>query len=335
MQKYNIFHYFCALDQFFKIFLLMTSKKLLKSGYLLLVIPILAFCCSSSTKSEKAQDIQERKATEQEIRVPPLPDSISFAGEQTPLLYFDVREALQRELTSLCFLHGTMTYILRLDNRYGPTIRKVLREEGLHEDFYFLCVTESMLQPLISPSNAEGYWQFLSATAKEYGLTVNSEVDERYHIEKSTRAAASYLKKAYSEFGSWTLAAAAYNTGIKNVQDRVKIQSLNNYYDMQFVMETARYVYRILAHKLVMTHPRAYGFVLEEADLFPEFEYEEVEVKGSINNWSDFAAEHGTNFKLLKMMNEWIRSNKLENPQKKTYVVKVPKQGFREGFKHR
>jgi hypothetical protein len=187
-----------------------------------------------------------------------------------------------------------------------------------------------MLQPLVSPANAEGYWQFLAATAREYGLTVNGEVDERYHIEKSTRAAATYLKKAYGEFGSWTLAAAAYNTGIKNVQDRVKIQSLNNYYDMQFVQETARYVYRILAHKLVMTDPRKYGFFMEEDDLFPKFEYDEVKVNGSVGNWSEFAAEHGTNFKLIKMMNEWIRSNKLDNPQKKTFVVKVPKKGFRE-----
>ena len=309
------------------------NNKFIKSGYFLLVLPILAFCCNSSPSFEQPKimhDLQDVKIFAQEIRVPPLPDSISFAGEVTPLAYFDVREALQRELTSLCFLHGTMTYILRLDNRYGPTIKKVLREEGLSEDFYYLCVTESMLQPLVSPANAAGYWQFLSATAKEYGLTVNNDVDERYHIEKSTRAAAAYLKKAYNEFGSWALAAAAYNTGIKNVQDRVKIQSLNNYYDMQFVPETARYVYRILAHKLVMNNPHQYGFFLEDADLFPEFEYDEVEVKESIANWSDFAAEHGTNFKILKMMNEWIRANKLDNPQKKSFVVKVPKKGFRE-----
>ena len=304
--------------------------KLLNVSALLLSISLLLFCSNRSVSPLEAQSVKEARSINQEIRVPSLPDTLSFAGEETPLFYFDVREALQRELTSLCFLHGTMTYLLRLDNRYASEIKKVLVEEGVHEDFYFLCVTESMLQPLVSPANAAGYWQFLAATAKEYGLTVNSEVDERYHIEKSTRAAASYLKKAYAEFGSWTLAAAAYNTGIKNVQDRVKIQSLLNYYDMQFVPETARYVYRILAHKLILTHPRNYGYFLEEEELFPPFEYDEVEVKDSIANWSDFAAKHSTNFKLLKMMNEWIRSNKLDNPQKKTYLVKVPKKGFRE-----
>ena len=308
----------------------MNKTKFIILGYLLLVIPLLAFCGSGTASHERPQNLRDGIAIEQEVRTPRIPDRVSFAGEELPLQYFDVREALQRELTTLCYLHGTMTYIMRLDNRYGPAIKKILREEGLHEDFYYLCVTESMLQPVVSPSNAAGYWQFLAATAREYGLMVNNEVDERYHIEKSTRAAAAYLKKAYTEFGSWTLAAAAYNTGIKNVQERVKIQGLNNYYDMQFVQETGRYVYRIVAHKLVMSDPRKYGFILEEADLFPEFEYDEVEVKSTIDNWSDFAAEHGTNFKLLKMMNEWIRANKLDNPQRRVYVVKVPKKGFRE-----
>jgi len=304
--------------------------------YIALIVPMLTLCGNDSSREndsspqEEIQSLIKEKAMEQVIRVPLLPEELSFAGEETPLAYFDVRESLERELTSLCYLHGTMTYIMRLDNRYGPTIKRVLREEGVPEDFYYLCVTESMLQPLVSPANAAGYWQFLAATAKEYGLIVANDVDERYHIEKSTRAAAAYLKRAYAEFGSWTLAAAAYNTGIKNVQDRVKIQSLNNYYDMQFVPETARYVYRILAHKLIMTEPQKYGFFLESDELFPEFEYNEVAVNVSIDNWSDFAAEHETNFKVLKMMNEWIRSNKLENPQKRTYMVKVPKRGFRE-----
>ena len=307
--------------------------KLLNAIVFIASIFLLLFCTSRSTSQSETQSVTDRgsRSIDQEIRAPSLPNTLSFAGEETPLSYFDVREALQRELTSLCFMHGTMTYILRLDNRYASVIKKVLEEEGLHEDFYYLCVTESMLQPLVSPANAAGYWQFLAATAKEYGLTVNNEVDERYHIEKSTRAAASYLKKAYAEFGSWTLAAAAYNTGIKNVQERIKVQSLSNYYDMQFVPETARYLFRILAHKLVMGEPHKYGYFLEDSDLFPPFEYDEVEVKGSISNWSEFAQKHGTNFKLLKMMNEWIRSNKLDNPQKKTYMVKVPQKGFREG----
>ena len=311
-----------------------------KIRYFLFSLPVLAaltlIFLSSGTGSsadiltEAEGYLRGDEAIKQDIRLPLLPDSISFAGEEAPLQYFDVREALHRELTSLCYLHGTMLYILRLDGRYGTTIKRVLREEGIPEDFYYLCVTESMLQPLVSPANAAGYWQFLAATAREYGLVVNNEIDERYHIEKSTRAAAAYLKKAYEEFGTWTLAAASYNTGIKNVKDRVQIQSLNDYYEMQFVEETSRYVFRILAHKLIMTNPADYGFIIRKDELFPELEYKEVTVSGSIDNWSVFAAEHNTNFKMLKMYNQWIRSNKLDNTQRKSYIVQVPAEGFRE-----
>ena len=311
-----------------------------KIRYFLFSLPLLASLIlifmssgtsdSATASAEPESYLQGSEAIKQDIRVPVLPESISFAGEEAPLQYFDVREALHRELTSLCYLHGTMLYILRLDGRYGATIKKVLKEEGIPEDFYYLCVTESMLQPLVSPANAAGYWQFLAATAREYGLVVNNEIDERYHVEKSTRAAAVYLKKAYAEFGTWTLAAASYNTGIKNVKDRIAIQSLSDYYEMQFVEETSRYVFRILAHKLIMTNPADYGFIIGKDELFPELEYKEVTVTGSVDNWSAFAAEHNTNFKILKMYNQWIRSNKLDNTQRKTYIVQVPEEGFRE-----
>ena len=307
-----------------------------KIKYIFVFLPVMAavaliFLGSTDNSALAEQNLlPKEREIEQEIRLPQLPEAISFAGEAAPLHYFDVREALHRELTSLCYLHGSISYIIRLDGRYGPTIRRVLREEGVPEDLYYLCITESMLQPLVSPANAAGYWQFLAGTAREYGLVVNSEVDERYHIEKSTKAAAAYLKKAYQDFGSWTLAAAAYNTGPKNVRDRMAIQSLNDYYEMQFVEETSRYVFRILAHKLILTDPERYGFMIAKEELFPELEYREVEVRGKVENWSVFAAEHNTNFKMLKIYNQWIRSNKLDNSQNKTFVVKVPKEGFRE-----
>ena len=307
-----------------------------KIKYFLFSLPVLAavaliFLGSADNPLSVEESLPpDDRAIQQEIRLPKLPESASFAGEPMPLQYFDVREALHRELTGLSYLHGTMSYIIRLDGRYGPTIKRILKEEGIPEDFYYLCVTESMLQPLVSPANAAGYWQFLAGTARDYGLVVNSEIDERYHVEKSTKAATAYLKKSYEEFGSWTLAAAAYNTGPKNVRDRIAVQSLNDYYNMQFVEETSRYVFRIVAHKLIMTEPQKYGFMLAKEELFPELEYDEVEVKGSVENWSVFAAGHNTNFKLLKIYNQWIRSNTLENKQNKTFIVKVPKEGFRD-----
>jgi len=293
----------------------------------LLFMPILAFCSGAGNSAFAEGDISQ---VEQVVKVPAIPRSLSFAGEDVPLNYFDVKESIQRELMVISYWHASITYIIQLNNRYKDEIKAILKEEGLHEDFYYLCIAESGLQPVVSSANAGGYWQFLAGTAKEYKLIVDEEVDERYNIEKSTRAAAAYFKKAYAEFGTWTMAAASFNIGMSNVRYRMKIQSLKNYYDMQFPEETARYVYRALAFKILLEDPRRFGFYVGAEDLYKPFEYKEVTVKGVVENWSEFAAKHNTNFKLLKMYNQWIRSNKLENRQNHTFVVKVPKEGTRE-----
>lgn len=290
-------------------------------------MPILAFCSGAGNSAFAEGDISQ---VEQVVKVPAIPRSLSFAGEDVPLNYFDVKESIQRELMVISYWHASITYIIQLNNRYKDEIKAILKEEGLHEDFYYLCIAESGLQPVVSSANAGGYWQFLAGTAKEYRLIVDEEVDERYNIEKSTRAAAAYFKKAYAEFGTWTMAAASFNIGMSNVRYRMKIQSLKNYYDMQFPEETARYVYRALAFKILLEDPRRFGFYVGAEDLYKPFEYKEVTVKGVVENWSEFAAKHNTNFKLLKMYNQWIRSNKLENRQNHTFVVKVPKEGTRE-----
>lgn len=314
--------------------------KFLFNRFIVILVPLLSFCSSADSgeisSSFRGNGWFSKDTTNQffqDIRIPPIPTEASFAEEKVPLEYFDVRESLKREVTGLSFFHGTMIYIMQLDNRYGKTIKRVLKEEGVPEDLYYICIAESGLQPVVSPANAAGYWQFLAGTAKEYGLIVDTEVDERYHIEKSTRAAAAYFKKAYKEFGSWTMAAASYNTGFKNIRYRMDIQSKTNYYDTQFVEETGRYVFRAIAFKTLLNNREKYGFNLSEEDLYPELEYYEVEVKGAVSNWSEFAAKHNTNFKLLKIYNQWIRANQLENRQNRTYVVQVPKKGFRESNK--
>lgn len=294
---------------------------------LFLLIPLFTFC--TTVHSEGSKDTTNNRFF-QDIRIPPIPTEATFAGERVPLDYIDVRESLKREITGLSFFHGTMIYIMQLDSRYGNTIKRILKEEGVPEDFYYICIAESGLQPVVSPANAAGYWQFLAGTAREYGLVVDTEVDERYHIEKSTRAAAAYFKKAYQEFGSWAMAAASYNTGFKNISYRMDIQSQTNYFDTQFVEETGRYVFRAIAFKTILNNRERYGFNLSKEDLYPELEYYEVEIKGAVANWSEFAAKHNTNFKLIKIYNQWIRANQLDNRQKRTYIVQVPKKGFRE-----
>ena len=262
--------------------------------------------------------------------MPPMPEAASFAGEEVPLQYFDVRESLQREMVVITHWHGSLMYIMQLAGRYQKRIEKILEEEGLHPDFFYLCVAESSLQPASSPAGAKGYWQFLAATGKEYGLEINSQVDERYNWEKSTRAACKYLKKAYAKYGTWTLAAASYNVGMANIDERIGYQKIKNYYDMQLPLETARYVFRAVAFKTIMNNPEKYGFYLSESDIYKPIELKEVKVSGPIANWSDFAAKHNTSFKMIKMFNEWIRSNRLENKYNKTYKVLVPVEGARE-----
>jgi hypothetical protein len=291
---------------------------------LLFLIPALSFCTGGGVNS--GQTIQNG---EQVAVIPELPSRISFAGEEVPLKYFDVRESLQREMTVITYWHSSMILIFQNDNRYKREIMKILKDEGVPEDFYYLCIAESGLQPVSSYAGACGYWQFLAATAKEYGLVVNDEVDERYNIRKSTYAAAAYFKKAYAELGSWTLAAASYNIGLGNVKYRKKIQFQNNYYDMQFPEETGRYVFRALAFKTIMKDPEKYGFKLDKEQLYPEFDYKEVTVNTPIENWSAFAAKHRTNFKLLKMYNQWIKANNLTNKNRDTFIVRIPKEGTR------
>lgn len=299
----------------------MINKKIIK--VLLLLLP-LTMGCRGGRSAERGLLWERSDSFSQAVRIAPTPLEADFCGERMPLERSDVKEAFQRELTSLSYFHGSNIYIMQLSSRYGEEIKSILKEEGVPEDLFYLAVAESGLQPVVSPARAAGYWQFLAGTAREYGLVVDSEVDERYNIELSTRAAAAYLKKAKEEFGSWTLAAASYNTGFKNVHYRMDIQSEECFYDMQWIAETERYIYRIVAFKTILENPTLYGFFLEKDDLYQPLSYKEVEVTGSISNWSQFAKSHNTNFKLLKMYNQWIRANQLVNKRGKRYRVRVP-----------
>lgn len=266
---------------------------------------------------------------DQIVKIPAVPEQLTFVGERVPLQYSDVREALQREMIVITYWHASLTSILLLNNRYEAVIKKILREEGILEDFYYLCIAESGLLPVISPVGACGYWQFLASTAKEFGLVVNEEVDERYNIEKSTRAAAAYFRKAHQELGTWTMAAASFNIGLSNVVYRMQIQSQKNFYDTQFPEETARYIFRALAFKIIMANPEAYGFKIEKEQLYEPLKYKEVTVYGPVENWSVFAAKYNTNFKILKIYNQWIRANMMENKEGRIYTVKIPLEGTR------
>lgn len=258
---------------------------------------------------------------------PPTPMYADFCGEQVPLKNFDVRESVQREMNAIVYWHSSMLYTMQLANRYLPYIEKKLKEQGLPDDIKYLCIAESNLQNVVSPARASGFWQLMEGTAKEYGLEVNAEVDERYNLEKATLAACKYLRTAYQKFGNWTTAAASYNVGMAHITKQISEQKNSSYYDLHLNEETSRYVYRAVAFKEIMSNPEKYGFKLGNEDLFPPLRSKEVTIKGPID-WIDFATKNGTNYKILRIFNPWIRSTKLTRANK-SYTVSLPDKSFR------
>lgn len=259
-----------------------------------------------------------------------LPEKLEFAGEKVPLEYYDVRENLDRELLSTVYFHSQTIRYIKNAPRYFSIIEPILKSNGIPEDFKYLSVAESGFDVrAVSPAKAVGLWQLLESAAKENGLEINAEIDERYHIEKSTEAACRILKSAYQKYGSWSLVAASYNGGRAGLDQKIAAQKVKNYYDLLFVEETTRYVFRILALKLVMENPEEYGFKIEKKDLYPIVETEKLEVKGPITDLAAFAIGKGITYKTLKMFNPWLRETFLKNAARKTYTLKIPEKDFR------
>ena len=264
--------------------------------------------------------------------IAPLPAKLDFAGETVPLQYADVREALEREMGVTMYMHSRTMLTLRATKRYFPVILPIMKQYGIPEDFKYLCMAESGLNPnAVSTAKAAGLWQFMTGAAKDFGVETGSNVDMRFHIEIATHAACKYLKKAYERFGSWTLAAASYNVGQAGVSTRMGEQGVKSYYDLFLPEETMRYVYRILSFKIVERSPAEYGFFLTPENYLQPFEnYKKVSVSDAEINWSEFAAANGTNYKILRILNPWIRSYSYSNPSRKSYEVLVPTGRFRE-----
>lgn len=258
----------------------------------------------------------------------PIPDELYFAGERVPLERIYIREAFERELLVNAYWHSQTLLFLKRANRFFPVIEPILEREGVPADFKYLALIESGLhERALSPAGAFGIWQFLPDTAREYGLVVNNEIDERLHLERSTVAAARYLKDAHERFGSWTMAAAAYNAGMRGMQRQVDRQQESCYYNLILNEETGRYVFRILAVKEIISNPRKYGFYLDAHELYPIIEFNEVEVTTSIPSLVEFARLHGATFRQLKILNPWLRESALTNPSGKKYIIRVPKPG--------
>ena len=253
-----------------------------------------------------------------------LPVNLNFCGEFVPISYSDIRERFDRELLVNTYWQSNMMLLIKRANKWFPIIEKILNEEGIPDDFKYLAVIESGLQNLRSPRGAKGFWQLMPSTAKEFGLEVNSNVDERYHVEKSTRVACHYLKKAKNKFGNWTLSAAAFNRGIHGIEKELLRQKVKSYYDLLLNEETRRYVFRILAVKIIMSNPNNYGYNFEQSDLYELTPTRIINWDLPIQNIASFAEEQGINYKLLKIFNPWLIQNHLNNKSRKKYQIKIP-----------
>ena len=271
-------------------------------------------------------DVGPEKNTHETYNIKALktPENLTFAGEKVPTDRYDIRERMDRELLVNAYWQSNGLLMMKRANKFFPVIEPLLKKYGIPDDFKYLAVAESGLQNNSSPAGASGFWHFLKTSAREYGLEVNKNVDERYHLELATKVAAAYLKKSKERFGTWTLAAAAYNAGNARIANRLKTQQVDDYYDLLLNSETSRYVFRIVALKEIMSNPKKYGFEFEEEDLYSLPKTRTVEVDTAIVNIASFAKHFGTNYKVLKLHNPWLRENKLNNKSRKLYHIKIP-----------
>lgn len=288
-----------------------------------LTLSVQIFIFATDKSDEDAIYTQALK-NDYRIYSPVLPDTLKFAGEKVPLNVYYVREGLDREILSNMYWHTNTILNMKRAYRFFPVIEPILKRHNIPDDFKYLCVIESNLMNVTSPAKAQGYWQFIKATGKKYGLEISEEIDMRNSLEASTEAACKFLKALYNQFGSWTLAAAAYNCGENGLQRQLNLQEVDNYYDLRLNSETARYVYRIMAMKLIMQNPQDYGFHLRYKDMYPQLPYRTAELKGQNVDLYQFAKEHNTTYKMLREMNPWIITNKLTNKANKTYTVRLP-----------
>lgn len=258
---------------------------------------------------------------------PKIPDNVSIFGEGVPLENFEVYERVDREILVNTYWHSATILAIKRANRWFPVIEPILKQNNIPDDFKYLAVVESNLENVVSPAGATGFWQFIKSASKQYGLEVNDEVDERYDVEKSTVAACKYLNTAYKMFGNWTMSASSYNAGISGIDKWSGLQKATNYWNLVLNSETLRYVSRIIAMKLIMENPSAFGYDLKDNDLYQPLKYTEVELNTSVANFADYAATLGVNYKTLKLYNPRLRDTSLKNKGGTVYKIKVPVDG--------
>lgn len=297
-------------------------KNILPGIFLFVLLALMVEFLNFSTSG-----VNENTSFNQNYKVlpVPLPDTMNFAGEPVPMNHLGIRENLEQEMLVNIYWQSQTMLALKRANRYFPEIEKILKKNGVPDDFKYLALAESGFTYKTSPAGAAGFWQILKSTALANGLEVGKEIDERYNLEKSTEAACTYFKQAYEEFHNWTLVAASYNMGMGGVAKAIAFQKQANYYDLGLNTETSRYIYRILALKEIVSNPAKFGFYVKPSELYPLIPTLQVNVDSSITNLADFAISMHVNYRILKILNPWLLSSSLPNPEKETYTISLPK----------
>lgn len=307
-------------------------KNILAVIGLVVVVGSLIFAVQSAPedKMEKTEvaDTEKTASAGYKISAIEIPQDLNFAGEPVPFEDPEIMERVDREFLVNTYWQSNALLLMKRANKYFPIIEPILAKNGVPDDFKYLAVAESALIDVASPKGAAGMWHFMKATGKEYGLEVNANVDERYHIRKSTQAACDYINKWKKRFGTWTLTAATYNAGPGGVRKYMNIQKVDNYYDLLLGQETGRYVFRILALKEILSNPDKYGFDVEKDDFYKAVPTFTVEIDEPVASWADFAKEYEINYKILKRHNPWLREPHLNNSSGKKYVVEIPNKGY-------
>ena len=300
-----------------------------KLGMLVLLVVISALTIYAVQDAPTDSSIEEKLVNDYNVYALPIPTNLEFAGEPVPLQDPDIRERLDKELLVNTYWQSNSLLMIKRAHKYFPIIEPLLKKHGIPDDFKYLAVAESGLENVSSPAGASGFWQILKGTAREYGLEVNDYVDERYNLELATEVAAEYLKNSKEKFGSWTLAAAAYNAGNGGVSRQLERQKANNdYYDLLLNSETSRYVFRILAFKEILNNPRKYGFNFRDKDLYRTVPSYKVKVDTAVSDFADFAKRFDINYKILKIHNPWLRDTYLKNASRKEYYIEIPEKGY-------
>jgi hypothetical protein len=290
----------------------------------IIIIMLLAFTDKKIEGSREITKDEKKDPSAHDWFAPSLPDKMEFAGEIVPLERWEIREQLDREILYNYYWQNNILYIMKLAGRHFPMIEERLKAHNIPDDFKYLCVAESNLLNATSRAGAVGFWQFMKGTAPAYDIEISSTVDERYNVYKSTEAACEYLKTAYAKFGSWTAAAASYNCGMGGYNSHASFQGTKNYYDLLLPEETQRYIFRILAFKHLMSNSEDLGFRLEKDEKYEPVQVRKITVNRSIPDLSEFAKQNGTNYKMIRMMNPWLRSRSLTVKAGKTYTISVP-----------